>query len=445
MSETIPKVTVWIPSYNHGLYLAKTIESVLGQSLQDFELLIVDDGSTDNSLEIARSFEARHPDKIRVETHPGRGNRGVSATANLAHSLARGRYWCGLPSDDVLPHDSLRLRADFLDLHPECDFVYGRAFEFDHERPDVGKEWGNDVTLLAEPCEAFFCWNPVPGMTVMARRACWLGTGPHDETIDYSDWQFWYRMFAQFRGHFIPEVLARQRNHGRNYSLNSDLRKLWRYTRDLYLSLDSILNRVTPQLDTPRNRAKIALQIAVYCYGVGDLAAATRHVVRALGIDGSLLLDRAFMEIWFNLGFKSWISGDPGTPLDFIIWFQSVLEDSDRSRAREGRIIGLIEDITLRAMSEPTWGGDRNFRYFHMFASRDLLYPHFYALISMTSSAASMRELLRVDWWYLLGLPSAALFRRSWRGIGFRIFFRYNAISLRRFILSLFNPRSDLL
>jgi glycosyltransferase involved in cell wall biosynthesis len=87
-----PRVSVCVPSYNHARYLPDTIESVLGQTYRDFEVVVVDDGSTDDSLAIAESYAARHPDRVRVFTHPGRRNLGISETVNLAARLSRGEF-----------------------------------------------------------------------------------------------------------------------------------------------------------------------------------------------------------------------------------------------------------------------------------------------------------------------------------------------------------------
>src|SRR4051812_1969316 len=97
-----PLVSVTIPSYNHARFLPEAIESVLAQTYDNIELIIVDDGSTDESLTIARDYAARFPEQIRVHTHPDGRNHGISKTANLALSLIRGKYWNGLASDDIL-------------------------------------------------------------------------------------------------------------------------------------------------------------------------------------------------------------------------------------------------------------------------------------------------------------------------------------------------------
>jgi glycosyltransferase involved in cell wall biosynthesis len=72
-------VSVGIPSYNHAEFLPKTIESCLNQTYKDIEIIIVDDGSTDNSLEIARRYERMHPSLIQVFTHPDNLNHGGAA------------------------------------------------------------------------------------------------------------------------------------------------------------------------------------------------------------------------------------------------------------------------------------------------------------------------------------------------------------------------------
>ena len=84
-----PLVSVVIPVWNAERFLAEAIESVLAQTWPHWELLLADDGSTDRSAEIARSWESRHPGKIRCLEHPGRANRGESASRNLGRGANR--------------------------------------------------------------------------------------------------------------------------------------------------------------------------------------------------------------------------------------------------------------------------------------------------------------------------------------------------------------------
>src|ERR1043165_10106697 len=96
-----PAVTAITIFLNEEKFLVEAVESVLAQSSQDWELLLVDDGSSDGSTEIARSYAERHPDRIRRLEHPGHANRGMSASRNLGVSQARGRYVGFLDADDV--------------------------------------------------------------------------------------------------------------------------------------------------------------------------------------------------------------------------------------------------------------------------------------------------------------------------------------------------------
>src|SRR5437868_6123302 len=118
MSEQL-KVSITIPSYNHVRFLPATLESILAQTYKNFEVVIVDDGSRDGSLQVAQEYAARQPGLIRVLTHPGHENRGVSAAVNLAFENISGEYWMGIPSDDTMYPDKLERQVEFLDKHPE--------------------------------------------------------------------------------------------------------------------------------------------------------------------------------------------------------------------------------------------------------------------------------------------------------------------------------------
>jgi len=106
-------------------FLAEAIESVLAQDYPTWELLLVDDGSTDASAAIARGYAARAPQRIRYVTHPGRRNLGMSASRNLGLAHARGPLVAFLDADDVwLPH-KLAEQVRLLGEHPRAAMVYG--------------------------------------------------------------------------------------------------------------------------------------------------------------------------------------------------------------------------------------------------------------------------------------------------------------------------------
>lgn len=118
-SKSRSVVSVIIPSYNHGQYLRECIESVIWQSLQDWELVLVDDCSSDDSVEVARKF-----DDPRIKVFQNEKNLGTYATQNAALDKASGAYVAILNSDDVWLPRKLEMQVAALDQHPECDFCY---------------------------------------------------------------------------------------------------------------------------------------------------------------------------------------------------------------------------------------------------------------------------------------------------------------------------------
>lgn len=138
--KTEPHVTIITPFLNVGSYLAEAVESVLAQTYDDWELLLVDDGSTDEGGAVAEAYAERHPDRIRVLRHPGGANRGISASRNLGRGHARARWLANLDGDDVwLPH-ALATLVDVTRRHPEVGIVMGATRYWRSWRPEMGPE-----------------------------------------------------------------------------------------------------------------------------------------------------------------------------------------------------------------------------------------------------------------------------------------------------------------
>ena len=127
------RVSILMTVYNSALYLAEAIESVLEQRTScPWELVIVDDGSQDLSLSIAKAYRARFSARVKVLQHPGGANCGISASRNLALRHASGSTIAFLDSDDVwLPHHLTTLTA-LLQRHPEVAAVYANAERWVH-------------------------------------------------------------------------------------------------------------------------------------------------------------------------------------------------------------------------------------------------------------------------------------------------------------------------
>lgn len=120
-----PAVSIITPFFNVERFIAPAIDSVLAQSFQDWELLVIDDGSMDRSTEIARGYAERFPGQIRYFEHENHANRGASAARNLGGRHARGDFIAYLDADDIwLPH-KLERQVELLAAHPEAGMVVG--------------------------------------------------------------------------------------------------------------------------------------------------------------------------------------------------------------------------------------------------------------------------------------------------------------------------------
>ncbi|HEX8070885.1 MAG TPA: glycosyltransferase [Pyrinomonadaceae bacterium] len=295
-----PKVSIGIPSYNHARYLPAAIESVLAQTYRNIELVIVDDGSTDDSLRIAREYEARHPAVVRVLTHAGGRNLGVTKTVNLMFEQSAGDYLSGLPSDDLLYPYKIEEQVAYLESHPSVGWVYGYAHLADGDgrvRPEWGL-FGRDVTRAPDPVERLLEGNAVPGMTVLLRRACLALIEPHDPALVYSDWDFWLRLMAHAPAGFLPRPLVKYRVHGANTSIGSALDLNLQRCLDVLLKLRREAAAVGGALARPRTRALIELQCAFLLYLLDDERAAALCVRAAFAADPTLGRDAAYVARW---------------------------------------------------------------------------------------------------------------------------------------------------
>ena len=133
MNERQPLVSIITPAYNAEKYIKETIESVLGQTYKNWELIIVNDGSTDSTEEIIKSF-----DDSRVVLLSQK-NSGVSSARNLGMQSSKGKYITFLDADDVLPPESLKVRVDYLESHPDVDLIDGNISIKDADiKNDIG-------------------------------------------------------------------------------------------------------------------------------------------------------------------------------------------------------------------------------------------------------------------------------------------------------------------
>jgi CMP-N-acetylneuraminic acid synthetase len=210
--DDLPKVTVYITSYNYGAFIEQAIESVLAQTMADFELIIIDDGSTDNSREIIERYRGR-PGIIPIFQK----NKGLNVTNNIALRAACGRYIVRLDADDWLDAHALEIMSGILDRQPEVGLVFPDYYLVDRDgrvMEQVRRHNFDDVTLMDQPAH---------GACTMIRRQCLLEVGGYDETFRCQDgYDLWIRFIEHFEVRNVNLPLFYYRQHGDNLTRDED-------------------------------------------------------------------------------------------------------------------------------------------------------------------------------------------------------------------------------
>lgn len=205
-----PRVTVFIPAFNAERHIAEAIESMLAQSFTDFELLIIDDGSTDGTREVIAEY-SKDP-RLRFVVHDD--NRGQSIVRNEGLDLARGEYIAFIDADDRCSRERLDIQVAYLDAHPDIAGVGSWMPRFDengHELPAVDDErdpldW-RDIT-----CH-FLVGCPIAQGSMMIRGRA-LSDYRYDPQFAASeDHELWSRMIQTCRFSNLPLPLTQYRRH----------------------------------------------------------------------------------------------------------------------------------------------------------------------------------------------------------------------------------------
>ncbi|MGC8550826.1 MAG: glycosyltransferase family 2 protein [Acidobacteriaceae bacterium] len=142
-------VSIVVPFYNSARFIRETIESVLAQTFEDWELLLMDDGSVDESTQIAMEYAARYPNKIRCYDHPGHANLRAARTRNAGARLARGEFLAFLDSDDVWLPNKLADQVERLREFPEAGLVFAPSlYWYDWDGESVSNAGRNHVPAV---------------------------------------------------------------------------------------------------------------------------------------------------------------------------------------------------------------------------------------------------------------------------------------------------------
>lgn len=211
----MPKVTVIIPSYNHAKFIAEAIQSVLSQTYQDFDILICDDGSQDNSIEIIRQFT---DPRITFIVNPQ--NLGAAYTVNMMIKQANGKYIALLNSDDIWLPEKLEKQVTILDQNPELGAVFSDAMPI-HED---GRWFSNPKHFYyniftqknrsrAEWLRYFFyVGNCICHPSMLIRKSVYENVGGYNRLLaSLPDFEMWVRVCAKYDIYILEDKLVKFR------------------------------------------------------------------------------------------------------------------------------------------------------------------------------------------------------------------------------------------
>ncbi len=210
-----PAVSVLMPVYNAERYLASALESVLGQTFADFELIAVNDGSTDGSAGILAEFAAADP-RMRIISRP---NAGLVASLNEALAIARGEFIARMDADDFCRPERFERQIAYLRAHPDCVLLGTHVMTMDQDgaligtMPDIA--FGHDIIDSALLRRGW----PMVHPTVMMRADALRKAGAYrGHTWPYEDHDLFLRMAEIGRVENLPDVLLNYRKHSASIS-----------------------------------------------------------------------------------------------------------------------------------------------------------------------------------------------------------------------------------
>ena len=206
-----PLVTVYITNFNYGRYIKDSIDSVLNQSFQNFELLIIDDGSTDNSIEIINKYSDNDKIKIIIQDRIG-----LNATNNIALKQAKGEFIIRLDADDYFENNALEIMIDIIKSNDDVVLMFPDYHIVDDSNSIIRTvrrhNFDEDVTLFDQPAH---------GACTLIRKNVLLDLGGYDEEFDRQDgYDLWLKVIDNYKVKNINIPLFNYRFHSSNLTKN---------------------------------------------------------------------------------------------------------------------------------------------------------------------------------------------------------------------------------
>jgi len=277
-------VSVILPAYNQARYLGAAIDSVLGQTYAELELIVVNDGSTDATPDVIRTYQDPRLRYVEQE------NRGLSAARNAGLNGAWGRFVTFLDADDLFLPGKLTDLLGAMTADADVGLAAGQALPIDEHGHQVGRPF--DRGLPADPGDLLF-GNPLHVGSVLLRRS-WLDrVHPFDESLrSYEDWDLWLRLArAGCPMRWVDKPVSLYRFH--THQMTRDGGQM---TTASMMVLDKVFGDPAPPESwlrrRPRAYSEAHLRAAANAYLAGEIESGQQHLRQAVDLQPGLLADQ---------------------------------------------------------------------------------------------------------------------------------------------------------
>jgi glycosyltransferase involved in cell wall biosynthesis len=265
LTTVLPKVSIICTCFNHEHYVVESLQSVLSQSYKNYELIVIDDGSSDRSAAVIENFQRQHPQFtfIRLER-----NEGICKAFNTGFNVSNGDFIIDLAADDVLLPDRVErgvelfktldnnygvifADAEWIDAHGNRLFLHSQKYPHDTiPQGDIYKD------LI----ERYFICSP----TIMFRKSVIDTLGGYDETLTYEDFDFWIRSSRIYKYRYQRDVLVKKRKLKNSLSHNQ-FKILNKHSYSTYNVCCKILelNRTDVERDALRRRIQYEIRQSI--------------------------------------------------------------------------------------------------------------------------------------------------------------------------------------
>ncbi len=268
-----PKVSVIIPTYNRAHLIDKTIKSVLNQTYQDYEIIVVDNASTDNTKEAVKGFN-----NFKIRYIYCCDNRGSSVARNIGIRASHGEYIALLDSDDEWLPEKLDRQVEVLQNEsPEVGVVYSDVLCIDENSKNMNRK-------LRNPKKEGYIYEDLLGgncvgtpSTLLIKKECFHRVGLFDDLLKaHEDWDMWIRIVKYYRFFFVEVPLVKYRLHSNRISENRELK---------IIASNSVLAKYANELKKRRGvHSKIYFNIGnIFCH-IGKTKEGQRYLLRAISL-----------------------------------------------------------------------------------------------------------------------------------------------------------------